>query len=97
MKLSTNESRASTFLDIEVDPSVPDDEPVEAALEDPGLGEGDAVSARGEGQDPVLGEARHDPVALAGVEIPLDGVYVFPRGDCVEACQYHLRARLDNI
>ena len=70
---------------------------MEASLEDPGLRERDAVTAGGEGEDPVLGEARHDPVALAGVEIPLDGVNVFPRGDCVEACQYHLRARLDNI
>ena len=76
---------------------VPDDEPVEASLEDPGLGEGDAVTAGGEGEDPVLGEAGHDPVALTGVEIPLDRVYVFPRGDCVQACQYHLRPRLDNI
>ena len=74
-----------------------DHQPVQAALEDPGLGEGDAVPAWGEGQHPVLGEAGHDPVALAGVEIPLDGVYVFPRGDCVQACQYHLRPRLDNI
>ena len=24
-------------------------------------------------------------------------VYVFPGGDCVQACQYHLRPRLDNI
>ena len=54
---------------------------MQAGLQDPGLGEGDAVTARGEGQHPVLGQARHDPVALAGVEIPLDGVYVFPGGD----------------
>ena len=49
------------------------------------------------GEDSVSGETRDDPVALAGVEIPLDGVDIFSWRHRVVTGEHHLGARLNHL
>ena len=49
------------------------------------------------GEDSVSGETRDDPVALAGVEIPLDGVDIFSWRHRVVTGEHNLGARLNHL